>query len=193
MSYNWDREPDMDSLRRAYARLKSEPNEAIRDLEGLAARGSLASMQYIGSAYELGEGVQPDQAKAWQWYERAAHAGAPLAAYKLGRKYLREGKYTEAQKSFEIGMAQGYMPCIHFLGRMYWKGFGVSPNLDHARLLLERASSAGYVFAKRDLAIFLIQGRFGLAQRIRGVWLWLASVKGLVTVFLTDPTLEKLR
>lgn len=193
MSYDWDREPDLDSLRSAHARLRSEPNEAIRDLERLAERGSLASMQYIANAYELGQGVERDQAKAWQWYECAAHAGAPLAAYKLGRKYLREGKYGEAKGFFEVGMAQGYMPCVHFLGRMYWKGFGVSKNLDQARILLERASSAGYVFAKRDLAIFLIQGQFGIAQRIRGVWLWFAALKGLVTVSLTDPTLERLR
>lgn len=193
MSYNWDREPDLESLRRAYARLSSEPNEAIRDLEALVERGSLASMQYIADAYEGGLGVERDQVKAREWYERAAHAGDALAAYRLGRKYLQEGKYNEAKELFEIGMAQGYMPCLHYLGRMYWKGVGVSQNLDQARSLLERASNAGYVFAKRDLALFLIKGRFGMAQRIRGMWLWLAAVKGLVTVSLTDPTRERLR
>ena len=56
----------------------------IPKLEKLAARGNGEALYHLGMAYWTGTGVKKDQRNAIDYFRRAAAAGDPLGAYKLG-------------------------------------------------------------------------------------------------------------
>ncbi|HTH15150.1 MAG TPA: tetratricopeptide repeat protein, partial [Magnetospirillum sp.] len=59
-------------------------------LEALAAQGRIDAILALGAAYEKGEGVPVDLAKARHWYEDAAFSGDTEAQFRLGRMLLSE-------------------------------------------------------------------------------------------------------
>lgn len=59
----------------------------IPKLEQLAARGNGEALYHLGMAYWTGIGVKKDQRNAVDYFRRAAAAGDPLGAYKLGCLY----------------------------------------------------------------------------------------------------------
>src|SRR5262245_28909972 len=70
------------------AYLRGDYEKARTDIEFLA-RGGEARAQYdLGLMYDQGQGVPQSDAKAKEWYERAADQGEPRALYNLGLMYL---------------------------------------------------------------------------------------------------------
>ena len=70
------------------AYLRGDYDKARTDIEFLA-RGGEARAQYdLGVMYDQGQGVPQSDAKAMEWYERAAQQGEPRALYNLGLMYL---------------------------------------------------------------------------------------------------------
>ena len=65
----------------------SAADQLIPKLEQLAARGNGEAHYHLGMAYWTGTGVKKDQQKAVGYFRRAAAAGDPLGAYKLGCLY----------------------------------------------------------------------------------------------------------
>ena len=60
------------------------PGDLIPQLERLAERGNGEALYHLGMSYWTGTGVKEDVDKAVDYFERAAAAGDPLGAYKLG-------------------------------------------------------------------------------------------------------------
>lgn len=112
MSVDWSLEPDLNELRRAVDELSSDPLKALRDLERLANRGSLASMLYIGQAYESGSAGHANLERAEEWYRRAADAGQIRAVFALGDLCRRRGDHAAARVTYERGAAAGYSPSM---------------------------------------------------------------------------------
>jgi TPR repeat protein len=70
------------------AYLHGDYEKARTDIEFLA-RGGEARAQYdLGLMYDQGQGVPQSDAKAMEWYERAAQQGEPRAQYNLGLMHL---------------------------------------------------------------------------------------------------------
>lgn len=189
----WQGEPDLTELHQAHGLMATDPARAVAKLTDLSERGSLMSMVYLAEAHKKGTGVRADVKKAEELYDRAAKGGSVIALYHVGRDYLDKGQFLKAKESFQISADKGYLPSIGQLGKMYAKGIGVPRDVNAGRAFLERASSEGYVFAKRDLALLLMRGKFGDLARIRGAWLFLVAIKDVFVVVFTDPSREHLR
>jgi len=80
------REPDLKRLQDAYALLSTDTPRALRELEELAASGSVASMGYLGNTYK--DGSYADPLKAEQWLIAAYEKGSSDAALSLGGHVL---------------------------------------------------------------------------------------------------------
>ena len=80
--------PACEDRRADKAYLRGDYEKAHTDIEFLA-RGGEARAQYdLGLMYDQGQGVPQSDAKAREWYERAAEQGEPRALYNLGLMYL---------------------------------------------------------------------------------------------------------
>ena len=85
----------------------------IPQLEELAEHGSGEAMYHLGMAYWTGTGATKDQAKAANYFRRAAASGDPLGAYKLGCLYdgqdgVFERNSTAALKYKLVAAQAGY-------------------------------------------------------------------------------------
>jgi hypothetical protein len=80
--------------------------EALQLLVPLAERGDARAQYMLGLAYDRGNGVPQDHAKAAIWYRKAAVQGAPDARASLGALYARgEGvpqDYAQAAKWWRL-------------------------------------------------------------------------------------------
>ncbi len=100
-------------------------------------------MNLLAHSYSEGNLVDYDEAKAFEWFQKAAEAGNPEAAFYVAGAYDRgEGIeqndfkarhwYQRALASDDEGLAATN------LAWMYLKGRGGDKNIDRARELLER-------------------------------------------------------
>ena len=175
---DWASEPDRQALVEAYHALKTHPAAGRIGLEDLAARGSVMAMIYLGSAFKFGEGATKDLGAAEKWYARAAGAGSAFGKYELGRLYLRTHRYEDARRVFIEATERGYVPAIHFLGRIYLFGYGVETDVVKAESYLKTAASRGNLHARRALAhLYLKHGN--LRSKLKGIRLWITSAKDI--------------
>lgn len=151
------------------------------------------SMVYIANSYVSGKGVDRDLSKGKEWYLKASSRGSALASYELGRIYLAEKDYAQAENAFCKGKDDGYMPSTHMLGMMYLRGQGVPKNPGRARELLEKAASSGNVFAKRNLGVLLMRAGLNPFQILRGFWLFISAMKDAINIAASNRLDDRLR
>jgi hypothetical protein len=60
---------------------------------------------------------------------------------------------------------------------LYKRGEGTEKNVSEYKRLLELASSKKHIVAKRDLAVLLLSGQFGLTAAGRGLLLYAGVLK----------------
>jgi TPR repeat protein len=183
----WDKEPDLDGFRRAWAIQQTDPRQGLHELEALAGCGSVASMIHVGYAYQEGNGVPPDTEKAEDWYRRASDAGSIDGSFRLGCLYRMSHRFDEALAAYSIGESQNFPPSIYWMGRMYLNGMGVDPNHDKAMDFWRRASALGHPYAARNLAFDHLNGRYGLRGFVRGLVMWLAAMRDGIAIALRNP------
>ena len=181
----WDREPDLDELRTAYALLATNGSVARPKLEALAGRGSILSMWYLADAYASGRFFAKDLDKAKTWYIRAEANGWIPASYNLGREYYELNDYNSAFEAFSRGAAKNYVPAVYRLAMMYKDGLGTTKDINECRNLLNIAVSKGHLFAKRDLAGLYISGSLGVLQIPYGVWMLISLLIDMVKITIT--------
>lgn len=180
---DWSKEPDIDTLSKSYNLLLSNDELALDNFKILANQGSIMSMVYLGYAYNEGKVTKSDYLESERWYRQAVVAGSVLAEYGLGRLFLKSGRPVEARQYFELAANKGYVPAIHFLGRIYFYGQGVPKDIEKATELLERAASGGSVFAQRILGQILVQKNSSFLKKLRGVWL-IVSAAAVLTIII---------
>lgn len=187
-------EPDMERLAYAYGLLQTMPGpKAIRELEELAELGSLSSMVYLGCVYQHGMGTEQNITAAEAWFRCGYEHGSKLAIYYLGNLYLLKKEYLKAEEIFISGLEVGYSPAIFCLGCMYLEGTGVIKQPEKARVLFEKASSLGHVFAKRFLAKMYLSGSYGGNAFIKGIFLLVSAMKDFLMIAKSDPDSDRLR
>ena len=98
------------------AYLRGDYENARRDIEFLAYGGEARAQYDLGVMYDQGQGVQRSDAKAKEWYERAAQQGEARAQYNLGLMYLN---------------GQGVQP--DFVTAYYWICLSANRGNLHAR------------------------------------------------------------
>lgn len=179
-----DREPELEAVRRAEARLATDSAQAIHELESLAERGSVASMICLAEAYDKGVGGKPDLAKCEEWFRRASDSGSDYARYALGRIYLARKQNAWAYQLIHAAASNGFSPAQIRLGDMYRHGIAVKRDAQRAQELYERAAAAGNVYGKLRLSSLYMHGpslRFfsGVSQPklfLKGWRLWLSAL-----------------
>ena len=130
--------------------------EAERIWWQLAQLGDAQSQFYLGVLYDTGpEPVGKDDAKAFQWFEKAAGQGHVNAQFNLGNAYMH-GRGTQKdlkqavhwwRQAAEAGSASAQFN----LALQYYRGGGVEKNWDKAVEYFNLAASNGHSKAKQLL------------------------------------------
>lgn len=114
-------------------------------LEQLAKAGDAEALYHLGMFHHMGVGVPRDQKKALAYFRRAAAAGDPLAAYKLGCFYAGQDEVLpvdleQALANKLVAARAGYALAQQDVGGMYMD----SGDADAAELWLGRAAAQGW-------------------------------------------------
>jgi TPR repeat protein len=124
-------------------------------LYGQHNSGHLEAQNAMGQAYQNGLGVSVDEAKAVEWYRKAAEAKLAVAQNNLGILYLNgkgvERNVGEAFKLFEMAASQGDGWGLNNLGGMYEMGWGVTKNREKAASYYKQAAEKGIDSAQANL------------------------------------------
>ena len=117
--------------------------------EKLANNGNKLAQYKLGTLYEFGVSVEPDQQQARQWYKESASQGYQPAIDRLTYLEVRQNGYDENRHSvwFErvLSQAEAYeQDSLILLGQMNRHGIVVDQDLELALNLLQQASSLGH-------------------------------------------------
>lgn len=162
-------------------------------LEALAATGNSDAILALGQAYEKGEGIPADLAKARQWYQQAAFAGDIEAKFRLGRMLLaepgawrliyknpeREAKNTERDKYY------GNRAAAVQAGGDERQPDPVRPGMVEGEQWLREAARQGHADAQYTLGMAFLGGLdlpFNLPEALH--WLSAAAWSGNVDALM---------
>ncbi|HEY1199965.1 MAG TPA: SEL1-like repeat protein, partial [Niastella sp.] len=122
-------------------------DEAIRNYERAAAKGSANAMNDLGYIYEAIEGYV-DSKLSFKWYSRGVELGSPHAANGLANCYMDGlGTTADINKAIELyeQSAAGGVQYGHYnLGILYYEARHVEQNYEKALTHFEAASNLGF-------------------------------------------------
>lgn len=122
----------------------------------------LTAQNNVGMIYDTGKGVPKDEARAVDWYRRAAEKGHGESQNNLGAKYtLGHGVATdlnEALKWYRLAAAQGEVTAQYNLGVMYAEGTGVPKDPVEAVKWYRMAAERGFDRAQNNLGAMYMDG-----------------------------------
>lgn len=81
--------------------------KVAKRIKRAAEKGDVKAQTALGSMYEKGENVRPDNEKAMKWFHLAAASGDADAQYEIGKKYKRDKNNKEAMKWFKLAAEKG--------------------------------------------------------------------------------------
>ena len=127
-----------------------------------AAQGSDMAMNNIGWAYHRGLGIEPDQAKAKEWFEKAIEKGNLYAMANLGIAYFNgmyepeiPQDYQKAMELLSISAEHGETKSMYAMGLMGIYGLGgieqTEQNLQTAEQYIKLAAEQGHPLAQELL------------------------------------------
>jgi TPR repeat protein len=136
---------------------------ALKEANELAAKDDPQAMTLIAEIYANGLGVGRDDAKAAEWYRRAADLGDPQAMFALAIfKFAGRGgapDHAAGVKLFEAAAKAGNLFASYNLGLLYLRGQDVKKDFGQAAQLFERAAKGGVPEAQYALATLYREGR----------------------------------
>ncbi|CAO3635755.1 unnamed protein product [Cunninghamella echinulata] len=95
---------------------------------------------------------EPDQAKAFKYFQKAAMKGLPEAQYNVGLRFLKghgcEPNMFNAAEFMKMAATQGFQLAQANLANMYLEGRGLEKDIDQARLWFEKAIAKGGTIGK---------------------------------------------
>ncbi len=184
-------------LRGEYERARSlgfsNPSAALKEMEGLAQRGSRLAMAYIADALLIGRFYRQDLEKAEIWYRAVAEWGLARGIHGLGMVFREKGDFGSAAEEFGRAVSMNYGPSFNMLGLQYYRGDGVEMDLDKARDLFERGMKIGHFHSKRRLSWMLRGGKYGVLQTARGWLLWFWSFLDALWIVMFDQFGDRAR
>jgi len=136
-----------------------EHNEAVKRFKELAesdGEHQAIAMYMVGICYTNGRGVAKDEAKAVEWYEKAAEKGDSGAMNNLGNCYRNGyGVDKDEAKAFEWydkATEKGHSMAMSNAGACYKNGWGVAKDVAKAREWFTKAVALGNANAATWLA-----------------------------------------
>ena len=117
-----------------------------------AARGGYAeAVLAMGWFYINGVGVDRNVEKAKKWYRDSARHGESKAMFSLGQIACDEKEFSDALHWFTRASKAGHARSLYWLGKLYWRGYGVEQDQKRAKSLFHQAASQKVVEAQRLL------------------------------------------
>lgn len=150
--------------------------EAMGLYERMATLGDASAQVFLGWMYHQGLGAAKDEARANEWFLRAAESGHAEGMFYAARLLSARGEHGRAFAWYQKASDNGFMPADYRLGISYLKGAGVPLDIDRARYYLRRASDAGHIFALRQLGLLMIRAGdtrtklSGALMVVRAIW-----------------------
>lgn len=134
---------------------KSISEKFIGKVSSLAESGNGQACRILADCYLNGICIAKDQAKAVEWYIKAADNGETSSVYTLGKLY-RDGTGVqkdgaEAVRWFTIAGERGNVFAMNDLAMMYMRGIGVERDMESCIKWLEKAAECGFVGAMSQL------------------------------------------
>jgi TPR repeat protein len=141
---------------------------------------------WIGSCYANGDGVDVDDAQAFEWYRRSAELGHVPAQANLGAFYfMGRGVAKDAAEAVRwLGRAaeSGDQNGMFNLAHLYAQGACVAQDLERAAALYRRASELGHYPSQSRLGYMYARGEGATKDRVEAyLWLTLAAQHGIGT------------
>ena len=142
-------------------------NEVFDMFKTGAEHGDARSMHNLGLAYQKGDGIGQDYAKAREWYEKAVVKGDASSMTSLGWIYSNglgvAHDYVKAREWYEKAAAKGDAIAMFLLGALYNEGHGVAQDYAKAREWYEKAAEKKEASAMASLG-WLYENGLGVAQ-----------------------------
>lgn len=147
----------------------------------LAADFDYAAAQFgVGWIYQRGKGVNSNDAKAAEWFRKAAIAGHPMAQYELGMLYEGGSEFSNGPKKDRVkakewflkAAKQGYAPAQGMVGYMYQEGVGeIAKDYTKARQWFLKSADQGSILSLQDLGMMFSEGK-GIPQNYEEAAKW---------------------
>jgi peptidoglycan hydrolase-like protein with peptidoglycan-binding domain len=119
----------------------------IDELRPRAQAGDVPAMEELGRRLIAGTGVPRDQPTGVAWYQRAADAGSPTAAFNVGvmydRGFVLERNAEKAVEWYRKAIDGGVAPAKHNLALLLREGRGAPQDGPKAVALLREAALQG--------------------------------------------------
>ena len=133
--------------------------EAIKNLSNAGG----AYVQYVLAwMYSYGVGVEKDEEKAFEWYEKSAKQNYAPAQNNLALMYLEGvGVEKDEEKAFEWyekSAKQNFAFAQNNLAWMYSNGIGVEKDEEKAFEWCEKSAKQNFAFAQNNLALMYLEG-----------------------------------
>lgn len=167
--------------------------EAFTLYTQLAENGYNPAKIFLGWMYSEGVGTVRNNESALYWFKKAAESKSPEGMFYCGLLLEQDGKDTEAFDFIYQSASTGYGPALCRLGLMYLIGRGVNVNHDFAIQYLRRAAGKGNVFAKRELAVYMIKNPKNQFDRVIGGLKFVLAVAESFVIALRNRYSEKIK
>ncbi len=139
-----------------------------------AEAGKVTAQETLGNIYFKGLGVPKDEAKAVEWFQRAADQGYAVAEYQLARcSQFGFGCPENIQKAVELvtkASHQGFADAEEDLANKYYFGdIDIPQDLAKAQELYQKAANQGLPFSQnrlRDMAKYAAERAAQDAQKL---------------------------
>ncbi|KAF9977544.1 hypothetical protein BGZ73_005673 [Actinomortierella ambigua] len=164
----------LDAYSRSIQYSRVESSEKAGDVHGQSADGpkallaranggDLEALLQLAVKYEKGNGVEQNDAKAFEWYRRGADMGSIEAQYKVGICY-KNGRGTPENQATAVQWLQqaaegGHAVAQATLGSMYEDGHGVKQDYDQAAMWYRKSADQGHATAQCNLGMMYQSGR----------------------------------
>lgn len=117
----------------------------------------------LGFNYYFGQGVEADQEKGKEYFDKAIALGCMDGYYGLGQIASEEGDLTTAMEDYEMAAEKGAEPlymggAMSQIGRMYYLGIGAEQDYVKAAEWYEKAANQGNVEAMTLFASLCLTG-----------------------------------
>ncbi|MCW8131077.1 MAG: SEL1-like repeat protein [Planctomycetota bacterium] len=137
----------------------ADTKEGLGMLEESARAGESTAMWALGYASENGLGVPKDEAKAREWYEKAARLGSREGMEMLGKSLYRAKEYADAFGWLLKAAEAGKETSMTFVGYALVAGEGVPKDLARGIEWYRKAADAGETVAARNLGNLYLNGQ----------------------------------
>ena len=141
--------------------------KGLKETKRRAQWGDAKYQNILGVRYDTGNGVTKDDAKAVEWYRKAAKQGHAWGHSNLGAMYHNgEGvakDYAKALEWFRKAAKQGNVHGQNWLGSMYYRGEGVTRDYAKAVEWFRKAAKQGYANGQSWLGWMYYKGE-GVAK-----------------------------